>query len=398
MNEPQSIGGYYSFPSTTVDRYRSTAAAVMTVAARRLDLSAPAERGAQLGEHALRLHARLRRRRPCTAARPTPTATRASRSASSAPGDPLGLTQPRVYFGERAPRRPAVRGPQQRAAARSSSPSPAIASARATTTTATAGSRSPTRSGAPRSRLRFDDLELAADRDRHGRLADRSCTATRASGCARSRRSWTGTPSRRPSSPAAACSSCSTATRPATPTRTRRPCRRRAVNYLRAPALARRRRVRRARDALRRRRRRSDPARLARRLPGPVRAVGAACRAALRAHLRYPRAAVRGAGRGLRDLPRRRRDRLLERRGRLAAGARSWPGRSSRPARSTSPTRAARRDARSTPPPYLLARLPGRRATSASCSPRRSRRAGARTSSPTSPARSTRAAGRGSRC
>ena len=225
-----------------------------------------------------------------------------------------------------------------------------------------------------------------------------SCTATPASGCARWRRSCAGTGTRRPSSPAAASSSSSTATRRAATTRTRSrsSSAARRVNYARAAvhavvdAFTGSVRIY-AADA-------DDPILRAWRAvyPGLFRPAAEMPRRAARAPA-LPASAVRRPGRGVRDLPRRRR-RPRSGTARTPGSARaSWPGRSRRSARSTSPT-ARRRATRDAAPSTVCSHGSPANGASASCSRRRSRRAGARTSSPTSPARSTRAAGRGSRC
>ena len=203
MNETQSIGGYYGFPSTdrrpltahrADDRRRAPARARAPVARRRAagpTRTSPTRTATGSS--------------PCRAARPTPTATRASRSASST-ARPARPDQPRIYFGERAPRRPAVRDPRQ--------PPRRGRAARARH----AGARVPLRrhgrdravglaaAARVRAALQRPGAALTETLDGRSRIAiHRDARERRAR---RSRRSCSGTPSRRRSSPAAACSSC----------------------------------------------------------------------------------------------------------------------------------------------------------------------------------------------
>ena len=268
-----------------------------------------------------------------------------------------------------------------------------------TTTTAAAASRSRARSGAPRSPIALRRPQAAADRDGHRPLADRAAPRRAATGCARWRRSCAGT--RDPQTVVVGgrvqflfhgyTTSESYPVLGAGPLGGARQLHARAA---RSPpstrsaagsALY-------ADDA-------DDPILRAWRAAFPsLFQPFSQMPDELRAHLRYPRRCSTAQADAVRDLPRGRADRVLERRGRLAARRSRSRGRSRTPARSTSPIRRHRcRRARETGSPGLAMRLalpagPAARATdaSASCSPRRSRRAGARTSSATWPARSTR--------
>ena len=104
MNESQSIGGYYSFPSTSVDRYAVDGApALMTVAARRLDLAhvtSSARTWANThfaythGYGVVAVHG---------GEADTDRYPRFAQREFGGPRNPLGVTEPRIYFGERAP-------------------------------------------------------------------------------------------------------------------------------------------------------------------------------------------------------------------------------------------------------------------------------------------------------
>jgi uncharacterized membrane protein (UPF0182 family) len=103
MNESQSIGGYYGFPSTTVDRYSVDGAPlVMTVAPRGLDLEhlAPAAR-TWANTHFAYTHGHgvVAVRGGQTDANRYPSF--AQREFGAGP-NPLRLTEPRIYFGERS--------------------------------------------------------------------------------------------------------------------------------------------------------------------------------------------------------------------------------------------------------------------------------------------------------
>ena len=98
INEAQAIGGYYGFAGTTVDRY---GARLMTVAARRLDLThLPPESRTWANTHFAYTHGY-----GVVAVHAGQTdAGRYPRFAQREFGrGPLGLTEPRIYFGERAP-------------------------------------------------------------------------------------------------------------------------------------------------------------------------------------------------------------------------------------------------------------------------------------------------------
>ena len=257
----------------------------MTVAARQLDLDAPPAPTARTWANS------TSPTRTATASsavqgrrRPTPAATRASRSASSArPATRCGLTEPRIYFGERSAAEPpyvvARQRPRRGRAARAR----------------LAGARLPLRrpwrdpvAGLLRRAAfaaRFQDLKLAADRDRHRPLADRPAPRRRASGCELlapflrwDRHPQTVVAGGRVQFLFHGYTTSDTI-------RTRRRWRSGTAGELPARAGGRGGgRVQRARDALRRRAERPDPARLARRLPGPVHAAGASMpRAAARA-------------------------------------------------------------------------------------------------------------------
>ena len=85
----------------SVDRYLVPGGTVpqdMVVGVR--DMSGPARRPGQLGQHPPRLHPRLRVRRRCRQRHGRATATRPSPRATSRRRGGLGVFQPRVYFGQ----------------------------------------------------------------------------------------------------------------------------------------------------------------------------------------------------------------------------------------------------------------------------------------------------------
>ena len=402
MNELQSIGRYYSFPS--LDRrplHGRRRAALMTVAARQLDLRAPGPGRARLGERPLRLHPRLRRRGGAGAARPTrrrpalraarvplaaeparPARAARSTSASAPAADPPYLVV------EQRPRRGRAPVPGSRRPT--------------TTTTAAAGSRSRACSGGPRSRSRFGDLKLlltetVTDRSRIVLHRDVQRAAAHAGAVpALGRRI------RRPWSSAGACSSSFHGYTTSEP-----------LSVLGAAAAGGTRSTTCARGAVAAvdafsgrvstlRRRRGDPILRAWRgaFPGLFRRVSQ-MPDELRAHLRYPR-------------------RLFDAQAEVYAtyhaddadrrsGTARTPG--SAPQQLAGSGRGRRRDPlprradadRSTPTAGAAVALParaapGRRGRALAARHAVHARAGARTSSATSPARSTRRAGRSSRC
>ena len=97
INESQAIGGYYGFPSTTVDRYGGQ---LMTVAARHLDLTnLPATSQTWANTHFAYTHGYgvVAVRAGQTDAGRYPSFAQREFGAG-----PLGLTEPRIYFGGRS--------------------------------------------------------------------------------------------------------------------------------------------------------------------------------------------------------------------------------------------------------------------------------------------------------
>ena len=364
----------------------------MTVGARQLAWRRLEPRRPQLGDRPLRVHARLRRRRGARRRRPTPAATRASRSSElRRAANPLGLREPRVYFGERPGADP---------------PYVVLNTAAREVDAPVAGDRGPeyhydgpggialsTCCGGPRSR-RVSATSTCCSPRRSRPARGSSCTGARATACGRWRRSCAGTaaPDRGRRRPDPVPLRRLHDERHATPTR--RPCGMGGdeVNYVRAAPRGGR-RVQRPRPHVRRRR--PDPILRAWQAayPGlflPAERMPAGCARSCATRER----AVRGAGRRVRELPRRRRrprSGTARTRGRARA---SSPGRSSRWARSGSP--ATRRGERGMARAALPARrrLPGDAERALRARPCRSPRTVARTSSAISPARSTPRAGR----
>jgi uncharacterized membrane protein (UPF0182 family) len=103
MNESQSIGDYYGFPSTTVDRYPIDGSArLMTVAARRLDLThLPAAARTWANTHFAYTHGYgvVAIRAGQTDAGRYPSFAQREFDGGD---NPLGLREPRIYFAERS--------------------------------------------------------------------------------------------------------------------------------------------------------------------------------------------------------------------------------------------------------------------------------------------------------